>query len=95
MPAVSHSCSFIRFLRGPDPTLTILEENSTPIVCDERTCPDQVGLQSACRSHIAGWGKGSRTFILDETVQYAGSKQRGSSVWHVQDAPVSAFGEER
>jgi hypothetical protein len=37
VPAVSQSCSFIRFRRAPVPTLMILLANSTPMVCDERT----------------------------------------------------------
>lgn len=31
------TCSFIRFLLAPVPTLMILVANSTPMVCDERT----------------------------------------------------------
>lgn len=40
MPAVSQSCSLIRFRRAPLPILTILDENSTPMVCEERTLPE-------------------------------------------------------
>lgn len=39
MPAVSHNWSFIRLRRGPVPSFTILEENSTPIVWEERIRP--------------------------------------------------------
>ena len=39
MPAVSQSWSFILFLRAPVPTFMIREENSTPIVWEERTLP--------------------------------------------------------
>src|SRR5262249_48947768 len=35
--AEARTCSFIRFLRGPLPTLIILLANSTPMVCEDKT----------------------------------------------------------
>lgn len=39
MPAVSQSWSLIRLRLEPVPSLTILEANSTPMVCEERMRP--------------------------------------------------------
>ena len=33
----ARTCSFIRFLRAPVPTLIILLANSTPMVCEDKT----------------------------------------------------------
>jgi hypothetical protein len=39
VPAVSQSWSLIRLRLEPVPSLTILEANSTPMVCEERMRP--------------------------------------------------------
>lgn len=50
MPAVSQSWSLIRRRRGPVPSLTIREANSTPMVWEERTRPGGVSL--VCRDGV-------------------------------------------
>jgi len=57
----------MRLRRGPVPTLTIFEANSTPIVCEERMRPKGVSGQ-------VGEGERERiTFVFYEAVQDAGS----------------------
>lgn len=56
----------MRLRREPVPILTILEENSTPMVCEERTRP--VG-QSLVRQLVWNVNRRKLTFILDEAME--------------------------
>lgn len=53
----------MRLRREPVPILTILEENSTPIVCEERTRPYPLA------EVVRFANRGERTFILDEAME--------------------------
>lgn len=74
MPAVSQSCSLILFRLDPVPSLTMREENSTPIVCEDRTRPGECNASMEARE---GPTRGFVTFVLHEPMQHAGPVQKG------------------
>lgn len=77
---MSQSCSLILVRRGPVPSLTILEENSTPIVCDDSTLPTGARCISEpiypALDSPEWMGSDmrfqSRTFVLDKSVEHTG-----------------------
>lgn len=56
------TCSFIRFLRAPVPTLMILVANSTPMVCEDKTLHSL--LTKRCSRHDLPVPLGPSNMIL-------------------------------
>ena len=75
--------SFILFLPGPDPTLIILLENSTPIVWDDKT--RHSFLTRRCRTHDLGTTAMRMASAHMEIDLARGKKKKGFLVYGCDD----------